>query len=194
MLKPFETERLLLKPLTFEAAHQVLSFYTDNKDFFEPWEPIRGHNFYSLFYHRASLTAEYNLMTEGKLIRYWAFQKDNPEEIIGTICFQNLLREPYLSCVLGYKFSHRYQHLGFAFESIKKSIDIIFQEYNLHRIEAYIMPDNEPSLRLIDRLSFRHEGTAYSYALINAVWTDHKRYSLINPKDILTDSLTPIKN
>ena len=185
MYKSHQTERLILKPLSPDAAPLVLSFYLENKDYFDLWEPIRGYNFYTLFYHKASLTAEYNLMAEGKLLRYWVFLKDNPKEIIGTLCFQNLIREPYLNCTLGYKFSHRHLHQGYAEESIKKGIDIIFQEFHMHRIEAYIMPDNEPSLRLIERLSFHYEGMSSSYARINGIWADHKRYALINPNDLL---------
>ncbi|MDF2942904.1 MAG: Ribosomal-protein-alanine N-acetyltransferase [Herbinix sp.] len=181
MQKVYETDRLILRSLTYEDASLVLSFYEDNRTLFEPWEPKRGDNFYTLSYQKASLTAEYNQITEGKLLRYWVFLKDNPEEIIGSICFQNLLGEPYHSCCLGYKFSHIYQHQGYALESISKSIDLIFEEKQLHRIEAFIMPNNVPSLRLIERLSFGYEGVAKSFARINNTWTDHNHFALINP-------------
>jgi ribosomal-protein-alanine N-acetyltransferase len=188
MLKSYETDRLILKSLGKEAAPMVLAFYEDNKDFFEPWEPRRSINFYTLAYHKASLTAEFNQMAEGKLIRFWIFLKDHPDEVIGSLSFQNLLHEPYLSCSLGYKFSRRYLHCGYALESIRKAIDILFTEYRMHRIEAYIMESNEPSLRLIERLSFHYEGISYSYARINGIWTDHRRYSLINPMDLIPSS------
>ena len=177
----YETDRLIIKTLNKDAAPMVLTFYRDNKSLFEPWEPKRSFNFYTLSYQKASLTAEQNQMSEGKLLRYWVFIKDNPEEIIGSICFQNILREPYHSCCIGYKFDHKYLHQGYAEESIKKCIEAIFWEHHIHRIEALIMPTNEPSLRLIDRLSFTYEGISYSYARIGGSFMDHKRYSLINP-------------
>ncbi len=183
MNRIYETDRLIIRTLGKEAAYLVLSFYQDNMEVFEPWEPIRCNSFYTLPYHKASLAAEYNQMAEGKLIRYWVFIKDNPEEIIGSVCFQNLLKEPYRSCSLGYKFGAKYQHQGYATESIGRCLDIIFHEYHIHRVEAYIMPGNIPSLQLIERLSFRHEGTAASYARINGSWEDHERYALINPED-----------
>lgn len=185
MLKIYETERLLLETLDPEAAPMVLNFYEENKLEFEPWEPLRSHHFYTLAYHKASLTAEYNQMAEGKLIRFWVFLKNHPEEIIGTLCFQNLLKEPYLSCSLGYKIGTRYQHQGYAWESIRKGNEILFEEFHMHRIEAHIMPDNEPSLHLIEKLSFQYEGISFSQARVQGEWTDHKRYSLINPKDAL---------
>lgn len=183
MNNSYETDRLLLKFLKKESADMVLSFYEENKSHFEPWEPKRGSNFYTLPYHRASLIAEQNQIAEGKLLRYWVFTKDNPWEIIGSVCFQNFLHEPYQSCSLGYKFSHKYQHKGYATESIQKCIEIVFEEYHMHRIDAYIMPSNAPSLRLIERLSFTYEGLSRSYAKINGLWEDHKRYAMINQND-----------
>lgn len=181
MQKNYETQRLFLKILDKDSASMVLPFYEDNRDFFEPWEPERSPNFYSLSYQKASLSAEYNLIAEGKLLRYWVFLKDNPGEIIGCVCLQNILREPYCSCTLGYKISRKYLHMGYAFESIQKCIDVMFHEKQIHRIEAYIMPSNLPSLCLINRFPFYYEGISYSYARIRGQWTDHHRYSMINP-------------
>jgi len=179
-----ETDRLILKTINKEAATMVLSFYENNKSHFEPWEPKRSDNFYTLSYQKASLTAEYNQMTEGKLLRYWVFLKDNPEEIIGSVCFQNFLGEPYHSCSLGYKFNHKHLHQGYAQEGIGKGIKLMFNERKLHRIEAFILPNNKPSIKLIERLSFCYEGISNSFARIDGIWTDHKRYALINPIDI----------
>jgi ribosomal-protein-alanine N-acetyltransferase len=183
MLKSYETDRLRLKLLTKESAPMVLSFFEENKALFEPWEPMKSDKFYTLSYIRTFLTAEYNQFTEGKLIRFWVYKKDNPDKIIGTVCFQNMIREPYHSCILGYKFDGQYHHQGFATESVNKCIDIMFREYHIHRINAYIMPNNTASLRLINRLSFRYEGTAVSFARICGEWTDHLHYVLVNPLD-----------
>ncbi len=181
MIKAYETERLLLRVLNKEAAPKVLSFYEDNAEYFEPWEPKRSNNFYTLSYHRTLLTAEYNLIADSKLLRYWVFPKDHPEEIIGSICCQNLLREPYHSCSLGYKFSRSHQHQGYAAESVSKCLDILFNEYHMHRVDAFIMPDNVASLKLAERLGFVYEGTSRAYAKINGSWSDHMHYALINP-------------
>ena len=159
----------------------VLSFYEEGKEQFEAWEPKRSTNFYTLSYQRAFLTAEYNQMAEGKLIRYWVFCKNNPHEIVGTVCFQNFLKEPYHSCSIGYKFSSSYQHQGYATESIRKCIEMLFEDYNIHRIDAYIMPENNSSIHLIQRLCFLCEGTCTSFARVNGVWSDHLHYALVNP-------------
>ncbi|MBP1753650.1 MAG: ribosomal-protein-alanine acetyltransferase [Firmicutes bacterium] len=183
MTRSIETNRLQLKALTKEAAPMVLSFYEENKELFEPWEPRRSLNFYTLSYQKAFLTAEHNQIADGKLIRYWVFLKDCPEEIVGTVCFQNILKEPYHSCSLGYKFNHRYLHQGYATESIQKCLEAVFYDHFIHRVDAYIMSDNIASQHLIERLDFKYEGTCKAFARINGTWTDHKHYALINSAD-----------
>jgi len=183
MLKKYETERLYLKILGKEAAPMVLAFYSENKEHFEAWEPERSKNFYTLAYHKATLAAEYNQMLEGKRIRFWLFLKDNPNEIIGSVSFQNFLGEPYKSCVIGYKIGSRYLRRGYAYEAVRKALYIIFNDYRMHRVEAYIMPENVPSLRLAEKLCFNYEGISYSFAYINGKWRDHMRFSIINPND-----------
>lgn len=179
-----ETDRLILNIMNSDSVPMVLAFYEDNKAQFEKWEQKRPNHFYSLSYQKASLSADYYQIAEGKLLRYWVFLKENPDEIVGTVCFQNFLKAPYLSCTIGYKFNQKYSHNGYAFESIQKGLEIIFNEYGMHRIEAFIMPNNMASLRLIERLPFIYEGISYSYANINGIWSDHKRYVCINPKDV----------
>ncbi|MGF7144403.1 ribosomal-protein-alanine N-acetyltransferase [Anaerotaenia torta] len=181
MINYYETERLILRQLGKEAAPMVLAFYLENRDQFEPWEPKRSPNFYTLSYQKAFLTAEYNQSAEGKLLRYWAFLKNKPDEIAGSVCFQNILKEPYHSCSIGYKFGGKYQHQGYALECIRRSIELMFSEYHLHRINAFIMQENTPSLQLIKRLSFHYEGTCQAFARINGIWTDHEHYALVNP-------------
>lgn len=183
MYSSYETDRLILTTLGREAAPMLLSFYEENKDHLEPWEPMRSFNFYSLHFQKASLTAETNLMAEGKLIRYWVFLKDKPDEIVGSVCFQNFLKSPYNSCAIGYKFAKRHCRNGYAYESITKSIELLWRDYSVHRIEAYIMTNNKPSIQLIKKLDFNYEGTCFSFANIGGQWRDHNRYSIINPGD-----------
>ena len=85
-----ETPRLIMRVLTKEYAPQVLEFYRNNASVFEQYEPIVGEDFYSLRHHEQLLQHEYNQIIKLQMLRFWLFEKDNPEKIIGTICFQNI--------------------------------------------------------------------------------------------------------
>jgi ribosomal-protein-alanine N-acetyltransferase len=180
MLTYYETNRLILQIITPCYAEAVLEFYINNMDVFEPYEPTRPDNFYTKSYQRALLTCEYTAMTKMQNVRFWVFKKDDPDKIIGTVSFSNIQPYIYSSCNIGYKFDKMYHHQGFAYESLKKLIDIIFNECNLHRITAYIMPNNLPSKKLIEHVGFSLEGIARKSIIIRDHWEDHEQYSLIN--------------
>lgn len=175
----YETDRLILKVLKADEAKEVLRFYLANKELFEMYEPERPDNFYTIEHQKALLICEYNLTIKLSAVRFYVYRKEQPNEIIGTICFRNITRSIYQSCEVGYKFDERYQHQGYAFESLFTGISIMFDDLKLHRIEANVMPANTASIHLLESLGFTAEGTARSCAMIRGKWEDHLRYSLI---------------
>ncbi|NOX32098.1 MAG: hypothetical protein GXP35_18950, partial [Actinobacteria bacterium] len=54
----------------------------------------------------------------------------------------------------------------------------LFETIGLHRIEISIVPRNERSLRLINKLGIRAEGIAERYLEIDGVWEDHIRHAI----------------
>jgi ribosomal-protein-alanine N-acetyltransferase len=180
MQMTYNTERLLLNVLHPNDADKVLTFYENNREHFEPWEPERDVNFYTLPYQRLSLSIEYNLMQQSKLLRYWIFLRDDPHTIIGSVNFYNIVRGSYYTCQLGYKFDQGYLGHGYAYESIQTAMELLFGDYQIHRIEANIMPTNVRSIRLIQKLNFFYEGLAKESININNNWEDHIRYAYIN--------------
>lgn len=173
------TDRLILKVLNQNDANKVLDFYIRNKDFFEEFEP-RTSNFYTLAFQKAALSYENSLMIKSKALRYYVFEQCNPDKIIGTVSFSNIIRGSFMSCQLGYKFDQLFLRRGYATEALDQCIYIIFHDYKLHRIEAYIKPSNLPSIHLIEKFGFQYEGIAYQSIKIRDKWEDHFRYARIN--------------
>ena len=54
----FETERLMIKTSDAEMTAQVLKYYSDNRAFFEKYEPARDDTYYTMDYQRALLMQE----------------------------------------------------------------------------------------------------------------------------------------
>ena len=92
MLFEYETERLLLKIIKPVQANQVLDFYLRDKDFFERFEPDRAEGFYTVGFQKQILTFEYNMAVQGTLFRFYIYEKNNPNRIIGTISFHHIIR------------------------------------------------------------------------------------------------------
>lgn len=176
----YTTERLRLTTLKAHDADMVLDFYNRNRSHFEPWEAKRSFNFYTLSYQRTSLAFEERLMKRNNMLRFWIYLKDRPDSIIGTINYYNIKEGKQPSCQIGYKIDHEHTKMGYAYEAIQYSMSEVIERYNLHRIEAKIMPSNLPSINLIQKLGFKYEGLAKLKIKINGNWQDHLLYAYTN--------------
>lgn len=177
----YETDRLQLRVLKENAAQKVLDFYLRGRKDFEQWEPDRPANFYTAAHQAALLRYEFQLASRLASLRFWIFHKETPGQIIGTISFQEINRSIYQSCRIGYKIDPDFRHQGYASEAIRCSLDVIFREAGLHRVEALVLPENSPSIRLLEKLGFVNEGVSYSCVYLHGQWRDHIRFSLIHP-------------
>lgn len=180
MLLQYETRRLILKILEPDYANDVLNFYLEDKELFEKYETDRSSNFYTPGHQHNILQVEYGLALKLQQIRYYVFLKENPNHIIGTVSLYDI-SGVYSKADLGYKFSSRYHHKGYASEAVEKLLDIAFIELNIHRICAHVQEDNTPSIRLLEGLGFEKEGVCRDYLCSHGTWIDHLQYSLITP-------------
>lgn len=188
----YKTDRLILRLLGEEEAPAVLQFYRKNRAVFEPYEAIHPEQFYTESYQRTLLNCELSLTLKHNLIRFYVFRRENPDEIIGTVCFRNIDRSTYYSCETGYRFSPAYWHKGYAREALAFGIQLMFEEFHLHRIEATVMPENTASIRLLESLAFQQEGIAREFALIQGKWEDHIRFALIRPSGDTSSQMSPL--
>lgn len=182
MTSIYETERLILKVLDKSHAQQVSDYYLRNKHFLEEWEAVKNEEFYTIKYQEEQLDKELAVIENNGAFRLWLFKKEDRDRIIGSVGFNNIVRGAFLSCHLGYKLDKDELNRGYITEAITKGIDIMFNEFGLHRIEANIMPKNKRSLRVVEKLGFYNEGLAYKYLRINGKWEDHIHMVLLNEK------------
>ena len=112
-----------------------------------------------------------------KHLRYHIYLKEQPEEIIGTVCFSNIRKAPFYSATLGYKIDKRYRRLGIATEAISFCLNKMKSEYGLHRIECRVLPDNTASIALLRSLGFFEEGIEREGVEIDGTLRDHLRFA-----------------
>ncbi|MBP8692106.1 MAG: GNAT family N-acetyltransferase [Sedimentibacter sp.] len=173
----YETDRLWLKILKPNYCRQVLDYYKRNHDFLQEWEPQRPKDFYTLAYQKRQLGYEYRMFKERKLIRFWILKKED-NKLIGNICLSNIIMGNFRSCYMGYKLDCDEINKGYMTEAIKKVLDIMFNEYGLHRIEVNVMPRNIRSLKVMKKLNFEEEGYSRRYLEINGKWEDHVHFAI----------------
>ncbi len=182
MYKEYQSNRLILKTLSIIDVKTVLDYYDKNRYFLEHWGHVHSDVFYSQDYQENILANTQIDMLNGKALQLWAFKNDKPYDTIGYVHFSNIIRGSYLSCCLHLQFAEKELGNGYASEAVSKGIKIIFDEYDLHRIEANVMISNKPAIHLTENLGFCSEGISKKLFKINGIWQDHVRMVLLNPK------------
>lgn len=183
MIETLETNRLVLRLLDEHYALAVARFLNYNKEYFAPYETSKPPLFYTEIYQRSVLAREYKASLNKEYLRYYVFEKDRPDKVIGTLSFGSITPYPYSSCIIGYRFHRDYTNRGYAKEALAAAINIAFTELPIHRINAYIMPSNIPSIKVIEALGFQYEGTCKDIIKIQDKWESHRLYALINPNE-----------
>ncbi len=83
-----------------------------------------------------------------------------------------------MTASLGYTLARSAQGRGLASEAVAGVVDRLFAT-GVHRIVAEVDPENRTSARLLERLGFRHEGTAVRAELVRGEWLDNDHFALL---------------
>lgn len=79
---------------------------------------------------------------------------------------------------VAYWIDQRFAGLGITPTALAVGADHCFREMGLHRLEANIQPKNAASLRVVEKLGFRNEGTRVGLVHIGGAWRDHACYAI----------------
>jgi [ribosomal protein S5]-alanine N-acetyltransferase len=101
------------------------------------------------------------------------------EAILGTINLSEIVRGLFQSAYLGYQIGAPFARQGYMAEGLDLALHYAFVRLKLHRLEANIQPQNLPSLALVKRLGFTHEGLSRRYLKIGGKWRDHERWAIL---------------
>jgi len=169
-----ETERLILREKTPEIFHRIFTEYDDDEqmDFFQ-------------FDSKEKLAKEKNNFKLGyaswsRTIHMWdIFVKSGNGNLIGDCGFHTIhLRHDRAE--LGYKIHQEEQkRKGYMSEAVKAILRFGFQELKLHRVEAYISPDNIPSQKIARKFGFTEEGLLRKDYLFKGVYESSIVFGLL---------------
>ena len=68
---------------------------------------------------------------------------------------------------------------GLATEAVSAMLNFCFDRMSIHRVQAFIHPENVASLRLVEKLGFRREGLLRDNLRVGDVWRDEVVYALL---------------
>ena len=86
---------------------------------------------------------------------YWAITFSDTDILIGTICLFGFSDEND-KCEIGYELLTNFQGQGIMREALEKVIDYAFNTIKVKKIEAFFHRDNQSSIKLLEKFSFRN--------------------------------------
>ena len=138
-----KTERLVLRPVCMDDLSAALS-----PEFARAYPPGR-------------MTAEFceevlcGAKEENDRGDGWNWSILLDGEVIGRV---RLSKRPSSTGELGYEIAPKHWTNGFATEAVRAALEFGFGVQRLHRVQAYVFANNDPSQRLLRKVGFAEEG------------------------------------
>ena len=102
-------------------------------------------------------------------------------ELVAFLSLSQVFRGPFQNAFAGWRVSTPHCGKGIGREAVKAMLDIAFDPLplglGLHRVQANVIPTNEPSLKLAQAVGFREEGYAIKYLEIAGRYQDHVMFA-----------------
>jgi ribosomal-protein-alanine N-acetyltransferase len=100
------------------------------------------------------------------------------DRFTGEINVNSVQRGPFQNAYVGYWIDQEQAGNGFIPEALVAVARFAFEDLALHRLQVAIIPRNQASRRVVEKLNLREEGVAVRYLEIDGVWEDHVRYAI----------------
>ncbi|WP_261815325.1 ribosomal protein S5-alanine N-acetyltransferase [Vibrio gallicus] len=171
-------------PYTVRSARKndadiLAAYFQRNRAFLKPWDPVRDESFYTESGWKFKI---HHLVELEKLSQslYFMILDETEQQVLGIISFSNICGYPFHACNLGYSLDEQWQGKGIMKQALTRALQYVFEQRNVHRIQAAFMPHNTKSQRVLYGLGFEQEGFAKDYLLIDGKWQDHVLTSLVD--------------
>ncbi|MCC6409670.1 MAG: GNAT family N-acetyltransferase [Planctomycetes bacterium] len=158
-----------------EDLREFVALRQASRAFLEPWEPAEPDGT-----DRFSERWAARFLAPAKSERRAAFLicASDDGKLLGALSFFHIERGAVQSAQVGYWVGAAHADRGVMGRALELALAKAFGSLELQRVEALIVPENEPSRRLVQRTGFQLEGLARGYAELGGRRRDHERWSL----------------
>lgn len=172
----FEGERVFLRPPEYGDWSQWAAVRERNRKILVPVEPKWPAMYDRSFWEsRMKKCTEYWVNDQGYCFLVF---ENYSKALIGEIRISNVSRGAAQFASICYWLDEKWHGKGVMYESLLMVLFFAFSTLNLHRINAFCLPENHKSANLLKRLGFAEEGKAEGYIKINGKWEDHLLFGL----------------
>jgi ribosomal-protein-alanine N-acetyltransferase len=168
----------------------IESIQLRNRDWFRKWEATNPSGPLNIDF-KGSIRSLLRQLDDETCI---PFVIEFEGRLVGQLNISNILYGSVLGAFIGYWIDPEYAGRGITPTAVALAIDYAFSALGLHRIEIDIKPENQASIRVVEKLGMRLEGTKKNFIHINNAWSDHLVFAITAeevPRGILQRLNTP---
>jgi len=149
-----------------------------SRAFLTPWEPTWLSDDLTRAAFRRRLRRQAEDIAGDESFAFLIFDSTS-DELLGGLTLGGIRRGVAQAATLGYWMGAPHAGNGRMTRAVAAVARFGFDSLRLHRIEAACIPDNAPSIALLERNGFQREGFARAYLKINDAWRDHILLALL---------------
>jgi ribosomal-protein-alanine N-acetyltransferase len=170
-----ETERLRVRPLCSRDRNEFIRVRTISAELYNRWVPTQVGAPADIF------DAELEKSETGRAtgINFRFVGVTDTGAIAVFVNLTEIVRGVFQNAYASWSVAPDLARQGYTTEGVAAVLDFAFSGNGaaLHRVQANIIPSNEASIRLAERVGFRREGLAERYLRIAGEWQDHLMYA-----------------
>jgi ribosomal-protein-alanine N-acetyltransferase len=170
-------KRIYIRRLELDDTESLLRLRLNNREYLQPFEPRFLETHFTYEGQKEGIIKGIEQWEKDLGYPFGIFLKEN-NQLIGRVNLSNVVRGAWQNCTIGYFIAKEMQRKGYMTEAVTLAVWFAFEEANLHRVQAAVMPRNIGSIRVVEKVGFRYEGRSKHYLCINGVWKDHNIYAL----------------
>jgi len=163
-----------LRQLKKSDARKLQALLVKDRAWLSPWEATTP----GIRYPVDARDLVRNLLHQQRKGTGLAFIIEVDGALAGQINVANILYGSVSSATVGYWIGKDFAGRGAMPIAVALTIDYIFDELGLHRVEIDIRPENEASLRVVEKLKLREEGLKERFIHIDGQWRDHRVFAI----------------
>lgn len=148
----------------------------DNLEWLGPWEATQPPESGRRGASYRSMTRD--LIRQGRRGRALPFVLTYVDVMVGQVTVTGITWGSARWAQIGYWIDHDHAGRGIMPTAVALVCDHCLRALGLHRIEIAIRPENEASLRVVEKLGFTSVGRAPRYLHINGQWRDHLLFAI----------------
>jgi ribosomal-protein-alanine N-acetyltransferase len=163
-----------LRDLKKRDARKLQALLIKDRAWLSPWEATTP----GIRYPVDARDLISNLLYQQRKGSGLAFVIEVEGELAGQINVANILYGSVSSASIGYWIGKDFAGRGAMPIAVALTIDHLFDELHLHRVEIDIRPENDASLRVVQKLQLREEGIKERFIHIDGQWRDHRIFAI----------------